>query len=358
MIARNLGKIVLFLLFPMFLFGDIEFTQKVIKQKALLNETIKVVLELKVPNDLNIDQISFDRYETFDFWIEELTNKNIIKSENETIYIYEYLLDAKDIGEFTLPTQTIEITSEEIRNFRKWKKIYSNKEDITILPLVENQAIQGDYEIITKVNKTKIKANESINLSLNIKGKGNIKDINPFDLSLDEQTIYKDKVIINKEFIEDSYQGEFIQNFLIIADKSFTIPSFSFEYFDTSKKAVKKISTEPIYVEVEELPVFEKEDLSLKYIFAFVGFLIGLSVFSLYKYLKKYYRKANSPLFINIKKAKSDKELYELLIKHSNNGDFKDNIKLLEENIYFNKKNKINKKTIIENLKYNFSKIK
>lgn len=348
MIARNLGKIVLFLLFPIFLFADIEFTQRISKQKALLNETVKVVLELKVPNDLNIDQISFDRYETFDFWIEELTSKNIIKTLNETIYIYEYLLDAKDIGEFTLPTQTIEITSQEIRNFRKWKKIYSNKEDITILPLIENQAIQGEYEIASNANKTKIKANESINLSLNIKGKGNIKDINPFDLSLDEQTIYKDKAIINKEFLEDSYEGEFIQNFLIIADKSFTIPSFSFEYFDTNKKAVKKISTEPIYIEVEEVAIFEKEDLSLKYIFALVGFFLGLVVFSLYKYLNKYYKKVNSPLFINIKKAKSDKELYELLIKHSSTLDVKDTIKLLEENIYSNKKNKINKKELFK----------
>lgn len=350
MIVKNLGKIVFALIFPIFLFGNIEFSQKVVKEKVFLNETIKVILELSVSNDLQIEQVHFEKYETFDFWTKEFVNKKVVKNENETIYIYEYLLDAKNIGEFVLPKQMIEITSQEIQKFKKWKKIYSNEEKIDILPLYENQTIQGIYSINANINKTKIKANESISLNLEINGKGNIQDIKAYDLILNEQTVYKDKPLINKEFMNDSYVGKFTQNFLIVANKSFTIPSFSFEYFDMKKNKVEKISTQAIYVEVEELPIFEQENSNLKYIFAFVGFLFGLAFIYIFNFFKRFYKKTNHPFAKKIKKSKNDKELYELLIKHENNQNLKKEIKLLEENIYKNQKNLINKKEIIEKL--------
>jgi hypothetical protein len=346
LIIKNLGKIFFLIFFPIFLFADVIFNQKVVKNKAYLNETIRVILELSVSNDLEIEQVDFEKYETFDFWIKEFVSKKITKNQNETIYTYEYLLDAKNIGEFVLPKQTIEITSQEIRKFKKWQKVYSNEEKITVLPLYENQAIQGNYTINLNIDKTKIKANESITLNLEMNGRGNIQDIKAFDLSLNEQMIYKDKPIITKEFMDDSYQGKFTQKFMIIANKSFTIPSFQFEYFDLKKNIVKKVSTEPIYIEVEELPILQKENSNLKYIFAFIGFVLGLFSLFLYKYSKNYYKKINSPFSIKIKKTKSDKELYDLLIKHPNNSNFKDTIKLLEENIYENKKNKIDKKKL------------
>ena len=241
MIIKNLGKIVLLTFFPVFLFADVIFNQKVVKNKAYLNETIKVILELSVTNDLGIEQINFQKYESFDFWTKEFITKKVVKTENETIYSYEYLLDAKNIGEFVLPKQTIEITSQEIKRFKKWQKVYSNEEKITILPLYENQAIQGNYAINLDLDKAKFKANEPINLNLEIDGKGNIQDIKAFDLSLNEQMVYKDKPTVTKEFIDDSYQGKFTQKFMIIANKSFTIPSFQFEYFDLKKNLVKKI---------------------------------------------------------------------------------------------------------------------
>ena len=80
-----------------------DITQKVIKEKVLLNETIKVILELKTSNDLNIEQVSFEKYETFDFWVEELTNKNIIKINNTQLTKDNFinlveLLDKKEVS--------------------------------------------------------------------------------------------------------------------------------------------------------------------------------------------------------------------------------------------------------------------
>jgi hypothetical protein len=53
-------------------------------------------------------------------------------------------------------------------------------------------------------------------------------------------------------------------------------------------------------------------------------------------------------LAVAIKKAKTDKELYDLLLPYSQKIELKTFIKQLEENLYFNKINKIDKKELLE----------
>lgn len=348
---KILYSVVFFLCIPFFLHGNIEFTQKISKEEFYLNETIKVTLELKISKELKIDQVYFEDFDTANFWVKKLSDKKQNEDESNIFYTYEYLLNAKDLGKFIIDEQKIEISSENIRQYAKWKKVYSNKLQVNIKPLFENLALQGNYEFFVKTDKEKIKKNESINLSLIVKGFGNIQDITPFNLNLNEQSVYSDKPLVNYEFENENYKGDFEQKFLIIADKSFTIPSFELEYFDTQKAQAQKITTKPIFIEVEDVIEDFGDDYKLKYIFAFVGFILGLLIFSIIRYIKNRYKYINHPLVIKIKKAKNDKELYEILIKNNEKMIFEEYIKSLEENIYKNKKNRLEKKKIIERLK-------
>lgn len=348
MMIKNLGRFV-FLFLPIFLYANIEFQQHISKTNFYLNETIKVSLELRVSDDLLIDNVYFEKYENSDFLVEELSNKRIIKENNETLYIYEYLLNPKNIGSFILPKQKIEITSQNIRRFKSWEKVYSNELDIKINPLAENLTILGKYSLTTIFENKKYKQNDPISFEIKIDGFGNIQDINPFILSLNEQMVYSDKPIIYKEFMENFYKGKFSQKFLIIANKSFTIPSFELKYFDTTKNSIETIISKPIFVEVEEVKQNIGDDYRLKYVFLLVGFVLGLICFLGYKFLKRRFKK-ESDLSKKIRKTKSDKELYILLISLVNRDVFKGEIRALEENIYDKKSNFINKKELIKKL--------
>ena len=351
MMIKILGRIVFFLLFPFFLYGNIEFTQKISRENFYLNETIKVTLQLRISKDFKIDQVYFEDFDVTNFWTQKLSDKTTKENENYIFHTYEYLLDAKDIGKFIIPKQKIEISSEDIRQYAKWKKIYSNELEVNIKTLFENLPIQGNYDFFVKTNKEKIKKNESIYLSLFIKGFGNIQDIKPFNLNLQEQIVYEDKPKLDFKFINETYKGDFEQNFLIVANKSFTIPSFEFEYFNIQKGISEKITTKPIFIEVENEIENLGDDYKLKYLFALIGFIFGLLFLRTFKYFKNSYKYINHPLVVKIKKAKNNKELYEILIKNNEKMIFDEYIKILEENIYKNKKNKVDKKKILKKLK-------
>ena len=350
---KNISFVAIGLFFlPIFLFAKIEFTQKVSKQNIYINETIKVTLILKIDDYHNIEQVYLEDFESSDFWYKKHEDKIVVKEENSTSYIYSYLIDAKSIGNFTLPKQLIEISNNEIKNYRRWQKVYSNETKINVNPLVENLPIQGNYEINATVNKNNINENDSVKLMISLKGSGNLKDIKPFDLNLNKQVVYANKPNLNQEFKQTKYFGDFTQEFLIIANESFTIKPFEFTYYNTNKNRVEKISTKPIYVEVKKLTKDYGDESWIKYLFLLIGLFIGIGLSFIYLNYKRKKSLEELPLVVKIKKTKNDKELYKVLIAHSNEYNFKEEIEKLEENIYRKAKNKINKKELLNRVIY------
>ncbi len=349
MIVKNLGRVAFVFLLPLFLYAEVKFEVKLSKDKIYINETIKADLVLSVSNDEKIDQTYFEEFETSDFWIKRLEDIKPIKGEENTIYRYQFLLEPKVVGSINLDKQFVEISSKKLRaNFKRWHKIYSKERLIEVYPLYEDLAIQGKYTIELKADKTKIKANEPINITLKIKGKGNIDDIKKFDLGFKDKIVYSDLPNISSKFEMNSYWGEFIQKFSIIADKSFSIPSIKFKYLNIDTNSMEIIFTKPIFIEVQELVKDTNDPKYLKYIFAIFGVFIGVILVYIVNFIRKKQSKKQHPLEIQIKKAKSDKELYNLLLTISRDIDLDDLMKKLEENIYNGAKNKIDKKEILK----------
>lgn len=355
MMQKNLGKIVLFFLLHVSLYANAIFTQNVSKNNIYLNQTIKVTLQLTVDNNDSIDERYFEEYDTYQFWITPLKKETETKDTTHTTYTYEYLLEPKKAGIYTLDEQMIKISSEKIRKFKRWLKVYSNPITIKVLPLYDNLPIQGEYSMELKSDKTHIKANEAIHLTLQIKGKGNLKDIQKFDLGLKDQVVYSDEPIVDANFKDTSFHGIATQKFLIIANKSFTIPSLELKYYNPFKKEIQTIHTKPLLIKVENKSKEFGDPKSYKYLFLFLGVILGILFFKLFFLLKKRIKRSQLPLYQEIKKAKSDQALYELLIKNNRNNQFDQFIHRLEENIYKNKDWKIDKKKILQSFE-NFSK--
>lgn len=347
MTAKNLGKIFILLIIPVWIFADIKFTQEVSKDNIYLNETIKVTLKLTVPVNDNIDQVYFEEYDTYEFWIKPHKEKTVTQNKDFKTFIYEFLLEPKEEGIYTLPKQLIKISSEKIRKRKRWLKIKSNANIIKAAPLFNDLPIQGAYTIDLKADKPKIKANESVNLVLTVKGKGNLRDIKKFTLGLKDQIVYGDRPNIAVEFKNDSYQGELTQKFLVIADKSFTVPSLKLEYYNPFLKKVRTSVTKPLFIEVEAIKKEQDDHYAVKYIFAFTGMIMGILLYRGLIILNKKYKRSKLPLVKLVKNAKNDKQLYNILIQNSKTYNFDQYIQKLEENIYKNKKHKIVKWDII-----------
>ena len=80
-----------------------------------------------------------------------------------------------------------------------------------------------------------------------------------------------------------------------------------------------------------------------------IGVLTGifLTIF-FFKIKDKKIKRKEKPFESKILKAKTDRELYELLLPYADNQKIKEILNKLEENIYKNSKNKIDKNEILD----------
>ncbi|HUH25689.1 MAG TPA: BatD family protein, partial [Flavobacterium sp.] len=145
------------------------------------------------------------------------------------------------------------------------KKIYSSgTKSIQVKPLpLDSQPVGftgavGTYLFSAKANKTIVKANEPLELTITVQGKGNLdlltlpKPVTPNALELydPEKT---GKVTKN---MASGMEGTKSEKYVIVPQYkgTYTIEPISFSYFDIASKSYKTISTDSITIEVTEGP--------------------------------------------------------------------------------------------------------
>lgn len=349
MISNILGKMVGIFLLYSYLNATANFNISLSNNDIYTTQGIKVTLVLKYDQNTPIIKTDFEELSAENFWIKPLDESKIIKKDNLFYKKFTYLVFAQNSGTLVIKPQVINIATRQAKtNQIIWSKLYTKSVYIKSKPLPDNLFIQGNYTIKSYIDKTSIKANQPINLTLKIKGKGNIDDIKPFELNLNEQLVFSSKPEIKTDYSNNIYKGEFTQKFSIVANKDFTIPSFSFKYFNIDTNLVEIIKTKPIKITVLN-PTNTQENYYTKYLYTLFGFLFAFLTIFIYRYLKKLSSKRSLNIYKQIKNAKDDKQLYNTLLTYYNkNGKLKQVILKLEQNIYFDADNKINKKDILK----------
>jgi hypothetical protein len=260
-----------------------------------------------------------------------------------------------------------------------WKKLFANEVTLHIKPLPNNLEVYGDFRISADVDKREVKANKPVNLTIDIMGQGNIEDIKKFELDIPNAVVYSDELKVSNSGIT---KGVVTQKIAIVADRDFTIPSLNFTYFDAKTKKPKTIKTAPIAIKVtgastqamapsvvEEktkstqvtLPekVIENNNSMVteaksvdKILWYLLGLISGivLTLLSLFGFKKFQGReKKEMPIVKKIKKAKTDKALFELLLPYRDDDSvIKETLDKLEKNIYASGTEKIDRDEVLE----------
>jgi len=114
----------------------------------------------------------------------------------------------------------------------------------------------GKYYIASSINKKNVKVNEPVNLTISVKGNGNINSITEpvFELS-DDIKKYATFVKINSNDVMSSKNFQCVLIPLMSGQKN--IPEITFSYFDTDLKNYVIIKTDPIIFDVNS-EVYDK----------------------------------------------------------------------------------------------------
>jgi hypothetical protein len=347
------------------------------KASYYVGEPIVVSLYFKYKEYVSIIDAKLEPFEPSGFWKKEIPSPKPTQKGEYVVYQINSLLFANKAGKITIPNHFINVAKRDSRNYINWQKVFSNKLELDIKPLPNNIRNVGDFEIKAAVDKQETNANEPINLTITLKGDGNFDDIKEFTLNLPNQVLYSSKPQVQTTVAKKKLLGEFTQKISIISDKDYTIPPISFSYFDLDSKGIKTIETEPIEIKVKQVQKKEQpkietlktqiepkvitkveyveKDSNLKYIYGIGGIFLGVFLtYLLFQIKKPKHQEDDIPLIKRIKKAKEDKQLYDILLPYIQDENIKTYIVQLEKNIYSNEVNKINKKALIEYLKENY----
>ncbi len=353
MIHKIIGKLSILLTLSNLLFANNFILHlKLSKSQVYKTRPIVATLTLKIKNNISVLNQNLNTFRQKNFWVKELNVSKTYKHGGYLCQDYNYLIFAQKSGYITISKQSASIATRQNKtNFIIWHHIYSNTTTLNILPLPKNINIQGNFTLRNSVDKHHIKANKAVNVTIRIKGIGDIDHIPAFRLKIKNAIVYSSNPLIKTYYQNHVYGGIFIQKISIIADKNFIIPSLVLRYFDTKTQTIKTIKTKKIYIKVKTK---FHENWYLKYIFGFIGFLIGLLFYFVQNRIKATSGKIKT-LYKRVKRAKQERELYVILLPYSQDIYINKILKQLEQNIYFQQKNKINRKKLLNYLNQNYA---
>jgi len=363
------------------------------KTKARVGEPIRLDILFKQRRDVKVNRLNIVPPNTSNFWVKDLGDFKQSLSGNYIIQKKSFLIFPQKEGNFTIPAIEAQVGFlvksrddffndpffASFNNNIKWKRVFSNPLKIEVKPLPDNLDVYGDFNIEAMVDKTEVQANKPVNLTIKITGIGNIDDIEKFNINLPDAIVYADEPKIKTYIKNGKYQGVFKEKVAIIADKSYTIPAIKFTYFDSKTNTKKTISTKPINIivkggsavtttkntpkieESKELKesinpqktvkkIIIKPNKKQNWLYFAIGLILGaILTLIIVKFKPNKTKNKQIPLAKQILKAKTDKELYNILLPYAKRGDFiEETLNKLEENIYKNAKHKIKKEDIVD----------
>ena len=368
---------------------------KLDKNESYVGEVVDLSIIFKQKSNAHADKLQLGEPKLENFWVKKVEGNEQSSEGDYIVQKIHYKLFPQKSGEYTIPS--LEALIGKVVNRQRggnffndpffssltreltWKKIYSNDLKIRVNALPNGLELYGDYRIKATIDKKSVHANKPVNLTINVEGEGNVDDIKKFELDIDNVIVYADEPKISSKLIGDIYQGDFSQKVALIADRNFTIPAISLEYFDKTTKTVQTITTKPIDIEVKggesqanatkpstieisptqqtinskpmaqnDVKIAQKSEANyIKYLFLLLGLVLGAIMMHLVNNRKS--KTKESDIVKEIKKAKDDKALFNILLPHAKEHHIISNaLNKLEENIYKNKNHTIDKEDLME----------
>lgn len=137
------------------------------------------------------------------------------------------------------------------------KRYDFNDVNVTLPPVKidaqENRAgLIGEIALESSVDSNMVRAHEPVHLSLYVRGKGNLENFVPYELNISGVRVFAEPPQKNLSLTREGSEGEIRQEFALVSDKSFTIPPFRMEIYNTATQRYETPGTRPIAIDVAE----------------------------------------------------------------------------------------------------------
>ena len=336
------------------------------KKELFVGEPFTLTLLLKQKRDAKAVDSKFIAPEFSGFWIKSEGKAQRSEEDGYIITKVVYELASQREGTLSIKPAQLKIASRVgVNNWGtlipqvKWTSYYSNELQVHSKPLPNGAKLVGDFSIDTELSRVEVNPNEAVNLTLNVKGDGNLEDIESFKPYIKDVNVFDEKIVIEGSVLS--------QKLVFVSEKDFTIPAFELVFYNTKTQKIEKITTEPIDVKVsgnlkreeveitrdetpvvQEVKVQEKVVVKNDYLVLGVVFLGGVFLGVLIMFLTTL-KKDKKSKKLDLKDEKV--LLMKLLPFKDNDKEVQKIVDVLENNIYSKEKKSIDKKLLKEIVK-------
>ena len=245
-----------------------------------LNEGITVVYKLYVSPRISVSNFrEVDSPKFSDFWSQNIEIRELRPENGEYqgepyryVVLKKAVLYPQKTGELELEPLTLSVSVDvpsdrrDIFGSRIYKTINktvaAGTRTIDVKPLPDGKpagftGAVGKFSMDVSTTKEKLKASESLEAKVEIRGNGNL---NLFELPALEVPssleMYSPERIENVTTTLNGKQGSIIDNYTIVPTRKgqYPIKPLNFSYFDPQSETYKSLSSQEIVIEVEEGP--------------------------------------------------------------------------------------------------------
>jgi len=333
------------------------FEMNVSNTSPLQHEGVKLSFIFKRNQNETLMDMRFTKPALEGFWVKELGQDAPQVQNGEVVHALHYMLYPQKSGEFHIEPAKIEVarqvsSREMFFNQVQWKSIRSNDITLHVKPL-EGVDILGHFTMQLQVDKDEIASNEPLNVTLKITGEGNLDDIEPFNFSIPDATVFSDAPKVTTWMDGEKLKGEFVQKFAINAQKTFEIAPMTLRFYDPSLKQIERIVTPAKSIHVRPLAHASEKGVAVESIgdaenvwrFDTRSFLLGMALIVLIGIVLRFGMRLRT--FHNPLKSSAQRVILQKLLKHQGKSDEVDSwIEKLEANLYRGEKHPINRKAI------------
>lgn len=261
---------------------NIHLVAEISKTNPYLNEAITVVYKLYVSPDTGVDnwqEIDSPRYN--DFWSQNIDMQGQkVQTGTYNGETYRYLVLRKTVlypqksGKLDIEPLSLDITVQVPTSRRDifgrrlmmqaHRTVSAGKKTINVKPLPEAgkpadfSGAVGDFSFDVSLSKTELKASESLQAKVEVKGNGNLKLIKLPKISLPSSLeVYEPEHNENVRTTLDGMQGSISDTYTVVPQYKgkYPTPSISFSYFDLKTETYKRLTSDEKVIDVLDGPL-------------------------------------------------------------------------------------------------------
>jgi len=249
------------------------FSLKTQKHSVSVGESFVMTVYMSLSKELQGVQISeYVAPSSPDFFIKEVKGQKKYEHNGHTIIEMRYIVTPKKEGNFTIEAASAKLglvdwSRQDIfgRPGTNWKTIATNSLNIEVKAPSTDADLIGDFSIEAKLDRNSVKVNKPVNLTIKIKGKGNLEDFEFPKYEIDDVTIYSDDAKVESHIEGTTLLSSYNKSFAFIGSDDFVIPARTISVYnpDTNKTKNLEIPSYEIHIKGKKTVAMPIETSSL-----------------------------------------------------------------------------------------------